>query len=135
MTLEKILVGYDGSEKAKKALSLALKMAKAWGSKITVLAVIHLPEFNQDTLFDLERRKIVSELKWAMEKAAEEKVDLEIKTTMGDPADNIIRLAREGKFDLVVLGRRGLSRIGYWLTGSVSERVLRHSPCSILIVE
>ncbi|QSR87554.1 universal stress protein [Candidatus Methylacidiphilum infernorum] len=135
MTLEKILVGYDGSEKAKKALSLALKMAKVWGSKITVLAVIHTPEFDQDTQFDLERRKIVSELQWAMEKAGEEKVDLEIKTTMGDPADNIIRLAREGKFDLVVLGRRGLSRIGYWLTGSVSERVLRHSPCSILIVE
>ncbi|ACD84208.1 universal stress protein [Candidatus Methylacidiphilum infernorum] len=135
MTLEKILVGYDGSEKAKKALSLALKMAKAWGSKITVLAVSHPPEFDQDTQFDLERRKIVSELKWAMEKAAEEKVEVEIKTTMGDPADNIIRLAREGKFDLVVLGRRGLSRIGYWLTGSVSERVLRHSPCSILIVE
>ncbi|TFE73429.1 nucleotide-binding protein, UspA family [Methylacidiphilum caldifontis] len=133
--MEKILVGYDGSEGAKKALSFALKLATVMGSKITILAVSHPPEFNQDTEFSLERQKIVSEIKWAMEKAAEEKVGIEVKTAMGDPADKIIKLAREGNFDLVVLGRRGLSRVGYWLTGSVSERVVRHSPCSILIVE
>ncbi|CAI9084625.1 universal stress protein [Candidatus Methylacidiphilum fumarolicum] len=135
MHVEKILVGYDGSESSKKALSFALQIAKSFSSKVTILSVMHAPEFNQDMEFVLEREKIVSDLKWAMEKAAEEKVELEVKTEMGDPADRILKLAKEGNFDLVVLGRRGLSRVGYWLTGSVSERVLRHSPCSILIVE
>jgi nucleotide-binding universal stress UspA family protein len=52
----------------------------------------------------------------------------------GDPATELLRLARERAFDLVVLGshgRKGLSRL---VLGSVAERVVRHAPCTVLVV-
>jgi nucleotide-binding universal stress UspA family protein len=52
----------------------------------------------------------------------------------GDPASGIVEAARNGNFDLVVVGHRGLSSIEAFLMGSVSNRVVTHAPCSVLVV-
>jgi nucleotide-binding universal stress UspA family protein len=52
----------------------------------------------------------------------------------GDPAGEILRAAREGKSDLVVIGARGLGRLGGLILGSVSVRVLHAAPCPVLVV-
>ncbi len=51
----------------------------------------------------------------------------------GDPAEEILKLAREIHADLIVLGRRGLGRIGGLMRGSVSDRVLHGAHCAVLI--
>jgi len=52
----------------------------------------------------------------------------------GDPANEIVSAAQEGGYDLVVVGHRGLSPVRAFLLGSVSDRVVMHATCSVLVV-
>jgi nucleotide-binding universal stress UspA family protein len=53
----------------------------------------------------------------------------------GDPAQTLLRVAEQREADLIVVGSHGRSGIGRLLLGSVSENVLRHAPCSVLVVK
>jgi nucleotide-binding universal stress UspA family protein len=52
----------------------------------------------------------------------------------GDPAEEILRVAKDGGYDLIVVGHRGLSPVKAFLLGSVSNQVVSHAPCSVLVV-
>jgi nucleotide-binding universal stress UspA family protein len=53
---------------------------------------------------------------------------------MGDPDDEILRFCDEqGGFGLIVMGSRGLTRIKRVIMGSVSESIVRHAPCPVLV--
>ena len=52
----------------------------------------------------------------------------------GDPAKEIVAVAKEGGFDVVVVGHRGSGRIREMFMGSVSEKVVHSAPCSVVIV-
>ncbi len=53
---------------------------------------------------------------------------------LGKPAEEILKVAKTHKADLIVTGAKGLGAIGRVLLGSVSTRVVQHSPCSVLVV-
>ena len=53
----------------------------------------------------------------------------------GNPAKTICRVAKNNDIDLIVIGRRGRSGISELMMGSVSNYVLHHAPCSVLIVQ
>lgn len=59
----------------------------------------------------------------------------EIEIVVGDPAEEIIRLANIYHADLVVIGNRGLTGVNRILQGSVSSQVVTDSPCSVLVVK
>ncbi|MGQ9586706.1 MAG: universal stress protein, partial [Anaerolineae bacterium] len=61
-------------------------------------------------------------------------VKAELLLRVGDPAQEIVQAAKEGGFDLIVVGHRGLSPVKAFLLGSVSERVVAHASCSTLVV-
>lgn len=69
------------------------------------------------------------------EEAARAGVETEVMQCTGEPSRNICTAAREGQVNLIVMGRRGLAGIGELLLGSVSNYVLHHAPCSVLIVQ
>jgi nucleotide-binding universal stress UspA family protein len=52
----------------------------------------------------------------------------------GDPADEIVAAAKGRRADLVVVGAKGVSAVGRFFLGSVSTKLVRHCPCSILVV-
>lgn len=54
---------------------------------------------------------------------------------IGDPAEEIIALAEKERFDLIVMGSRGLAVSERFLVGSVTQKVVEHSPCSVLVVK
>lgn len=53
---------------------------------------------------------------------------------MGHPAATIIRVAEDEKCDLILLGSRGLGEVKRFLLGSVSDAVVHHAHCPVLIV-
>ncbi len=53
----------------------------------------------------------------------------------GYPIDNIVAVACEENFDLIVMGRRGQNHLTHMLLGSVSDGVLDQAPCAVLIVK
>jgi nucleotide-binding universal stress UspA family protein len=61
-------------------------------------------------------------------------VDVTTRICMGDVADEILDLAESAKAEIIVLGRRGLGRVREVLLGSVSQKVLHHAGCTVIIV-
>ena len=137
---KKILLAYDGSEGANRALEAGIDLAKIHGAELWALAVEEkLPRFS-GTIDEVKEEKEYANqyygklLKEAGAKAKE--AGLELKTLMrpGHPAQTIVAVAKEGKFDLVLVGHTGLSGVWAAFLGTTAEKVSRHAPCSVLIV-
>lgn len=60
---------------------------------------------------------------------------LSIDVVFGDPGEEIVAAARRMNADLVVMGSRGMGRLGQAVLGSVASYVLRHSPCPTLVIK
>jgi nucleotide-binding universal stress UspA family protein len=133
--MNRILVAYDGSESARRALDQAAALAN--GHQVTVVSVAELlPQFGRAAPMlvpeeDEERKRELAE---AVEILADRGVKANAIERRGDPSDLIIDTAKNEGADLIVLGTRGLSPIKSWMLGSVSTRVLHHAPCDVLVV-
>ena len=152
---EKILVPLDGSEHSQRALECAVQISKRFNGKVTLLHVysvavppVVMPEPSTLTPassgpVSTEVQKMVEGLRdagknilsdaeqWA--KSAE--VETETLLKEGNAAQEIVRTAREGEYNLIVIGARGMSRIKELFMGNVSEGVIRNAPCPVLIVK
>ena len=136
----KILVAYDGSEGAVKGLKAGINLAKVHQAELFALAVEEkLPRFSA-TIDEVQDEKEFADqkygkiLKVAEALAKEAEVDLKTILRPGHPAKTIVEVAKEGKFDLILVGHSGLSGVWAAFLGSTAEKVSRHACCSILIV-
>jgi nucleotide-binding universal stress UspA family protein len=130
-----ILVAYDGSDSAKRALDRAAKLAN--GNKVTVVSVAEgLPQFGRAPalLVPEEHEERLRELSEAAAALHENGVELHAVERRGDAATLIVDEAEKEHADLIVIGTRGLSDTKRWLLGSVSTKVLHHAPCDVLVV-
>lgn len=130
-----ILVAYDGSEGAKRALEVAADRAN--GQPVTVVSVAELlPQFGRAGAMllpeeDEERKR---ELADAMQILKARGVTAKAVERRGDPAEAIVDEANQEGAELIVVGTRGLNAAKRWLMGSVSTRVVQHAPCNVLVV-
>ena len=131
----KIVVGYDGSDGAKRALDRAITLAGGDG-RITVVAGAEMharPGIAEGARLDpseIERRR--KDLEEAKGILAERGVDAEMLEAQGDPGDVIVESAKGA--DLVVVGSRGLNPFQRLLLGSVSSKVVHRAECDVLVV-
>ncbi len=138
--IKKILIPVDGSESSKKGLEFGLAIAENASAEVTILEVIEefgpLPGYYEAPPINIDRVKWVAEQRF--EKIhpilEEAKVKWDRRIEEGYAAETIIRIAEEGNYDLIVIGSRGMGFLGRFLLGSVSDRVVHHAPCSVLVV-
>jgi nucleotide-binding universal stress UspA family protein len=132
--MKHILVGFDGSTNARRALDEALDVARA-DTRITVVAAAQAPAPPGQVLpvgaEGLEERR--RELEDARRRLAELGRDAELVAVSGAPADVLVEEAEKRGADLIVVGRRGLSGAERLAMGSVSSKVARTARCSVLI--
>jgi nucleotide-binding universal stress UspA family protein len=142
----KILLATDASKDALKAAQMASDIANISGSELHVLHVGNMKEFHvapgaeqsfsphTASLADV-REKAEQTLAEAVRQVEEAGGTVaEAHTRMGDPDDQILRFCEEqGDFGLIVMGSRGLGPIKRRLMGSVSESVVRHANCPVLV--
>lgn len=125
----KILVAVDGSKDSKKALEYAIEISKKYGSEMTLLNVARtmLPHIGEDTAKMMAQR--------ILSQAEIQAKDMRVRKriALGHPVKEIVKIAKEGSFDLIALGSRGVSPAKRFVLGSVSENVTRSAPCSVLI--
>ncbi|MDH7479219.1 MAG: universal stress protein [Syntrophomonadaceae bacterium] len=127
----RILVPIDGSPLSFKAIDIAQDLIKAGkGSRLTL---IHVTTDDQDLL---EKTQGFAErvLEEGMKRVSAE-VQTDVRLEIGAPAEVISRVAGEEKYDLIVMGTRGLTPIKSILIGSVSAKVSALSPCHVLLVK
>lgn len=151
---EKILVPLDGSEQSLKALNFAVQIAKKFDGKITLIhaysvvgitgilpepsATIGVPIMSAGDVSKLVEaareagKKILEEGK---KRVKTEHVEAEILLEEGHPVQEIVKAAKEGNFGLIVMGARGVSHIRELLLGSVSDAILHHAVCPVLVVK
>ncbi|MEM7182861.1 MAG: universal stress protein [Spirochaetota bacterium] len=139
--VKKILIPIDGSESSQKALEMAISMTEVTKANLTVLEVIEdfgpLPGYYENAPAGESRVEWISEQRFEkvhppLEKS---KINWQRKVVKGYPAEKICEVAEEGAYDLIIIGSRGLSAVGRFFLGSVSDRVIHHAPCSVLVVK
>jgi nucleotide-binding universal stress UspA family protein len=152
----KILVPLDGSEHSDRALATALQIAKNFNSEITLLHVysvtvtpVVIPEpttlnptgvpiatsAEVSKMVDAARDEGKKILLDGEQKVRAENLPVETSLREGNSPQEIVKVAKEGQFDLIVIGARGIHRLRDLLMGSVTEGVVKHASCSVLVVK
>jgi nucleotide-binding universal stress UspA family protein len=122
----KILVAYDGSALADKAIDEAIDLAEKFKGNIIVLYVAW-------DKTDDESRHL---LRHAEDKLKQSKVKYKLRIERSEyPPRRIIRIAMDEACDLIAIGSRGMGGGKAWMLGSVSSRVLEDSHCPVLVVK
>jgi nucleotide-binding universal stress UspA family protein len=138
---KKILVANDGSEGAKKALKTAIDLAKKYNSELHSISVEEGVPHYAATIGEVEEfRKEANEFfkkinDEAIEDARREGIDLYTKVQAGHEVETIVQYAKEGKFDLLVIGFMGHSKIFGRVWGSTSQNITKLSPCTVIVVK
>ncbi|TCV92040.1 nucleotide-binding universal stress UspA family protein [Luteibacter rhizovicinus] len=133
-----ILVGYDGSETARRAFLFALELARCSGARVRVVSVIQIAEGGPDvtTLMMSDTsakrvRELLGELK-SLEPDAESLVDLEV--VYGSPGDALLTQVLQNGIDHIVIGHTDRGALARWLVGSVSTDVLAKAHVPVTVV-
>jgi nucleotide-binding universal stress UspA family protein len=120
---QKILVGTDGSKTAAKAVDRAVEVAKSVNADLTIFSAGARAKATQ--IVEQEAARI-----------ADTGVPVSTLVAEGDPVAALLDTARDGHFDLLVLGNRGMTGVTRFLRlGAVPNKVAHHIPCSLLIVK
>jgi nucleotide-binding universal stress UspA family protein len=136
-----ILVPVDGSDNSYRALDAALLFSEKLGSNITA---VHVME--QVPITHIGSEKLLSEFLEAYKKENQDILSkcseiatqkgLTIKTLLlqGNPASVILDYSKQEKFDLLIMGSRGMGKFKELILGSVSNKIVHHSPCAVLLI-
>jgi nucleotide-binding universal stress UspA family protein len=134
----KILVGYDGSESARKAFDTAVELAMRDGAELFVLSVARPPEVGDDVeteaIIENSRdyhRGLLAPLE---QELAAKGVRARFEVAIGHPAEQIIYDADRHGVDVIVVGDRGRSKFARLLLGSVSKQVVQYANRAVLVV-
>jgi nucleotide-binding universal stress UspA family protein len=134
MLSKRILLAYDGSEQARRALTFTVELAKLVHAEVGVVSVVpvHAGRIGMDPWDD---RKVHSE---ELNEARQLIVETGITPTLHEPygviANEIVRTAEDGGYDHIVTGSRHLGLMERTLQGSVSEAVATKFPATVTIV-
>ena len=148
LPLDKILVCTDDSPASQGAVKTALDLAQACGARITLLHALEFypyyeypqpdalgvtPAAGQE-LFELRERVAREHLDAWQQEAAQRGLTLEVRLQTGRQAYvEILAAADDLKPDLIIMGRRGKSGLERLLVGSVTARVIGHTPRKVLV--
>ncbi len=155
--MKKILVPVDGSNASISAVKKSIEIGKKYNSTIKLISVVKSTEYKRknrnENLWSAVDGSIITENE-ELEKKLESKYVENVRTLLdqivtrldfngtkvekevlvGEPYEKIIETARNGNFDLIVMGNRGFSKVKRFFVGSVAQRVISEAPCPVLVI-
>ena len=146
---KKILVPVDGSHSCLHAEELAAAIAKNFKSKVTVIHVVshELLHAGLELRYRVPPSVRTEITNWLLQTGKkivwdaealfkEEGVEVDARVIeYEDPAETVIRVAKDEEYDLIVMGNRGETEVEVFSLGSMAEKVFRHAECPVLIVK
>jgi nucleotide-binding universal stress UspA family protein len=149
--MKKILVPVDGSAASKLAVAQAVSLAKKFGSEVTLVTVVEVEsevayselgivisgEYAgvRETLIKIKQDSSNKMLDAIIKSLDCTGVSVKKIVRVGSAHPDITEEATVGKYDLIVMGHRGLNPVKRFFMGSVAKRVIEDAPCSVLIVK
>ncbi|HEX4760603.1 MAG TPA: universal stress protein [Thermoleophilaceae bacterium] len=136
-----VVAGTDGSPRAERAVQEAIDLCKSEGARLHLVAAFgdherhweSVPTSREVAVVDL-RSVAESILLRDARRAEEQGIDVDWAAREGTAADAIIDAASDLDADVIVIGNKGMTSRKRFLLGSVPEKVSRHAPCSVMIV-
>lgn len=151
MMFKNILVPLDSSDLAEQALPTAVRLAQSSRGAITLLHVLEqrsvlIPEgpdllghnlHTPQSIYsqaELAGREYLNNMEFGVARENPE-ITWHLRLEEGDPASLIVDVAAEQAIDLIVMSTHGYSGFTRWMLGSVTEKVLRHVSCPVLVIK
>jgi len=134
--MEKILVGFDGSEGSEKALNKAMLLIDDDG-ELVLLAVVPSPSdksFVDKDIYHTLKKKAQNLITGAISDIGSHGYSIRGFVEEGDVAAKIIDVANELNCDLIVLGSKGASEIGRYPIGSIANKVVQYAHKPVMVV-
>jgi nucleotide-binding universal stress UspA family protein len=137
---KRILIPLDGSERAEKAIPQALDIAPGGSAKIILVGVSvvfkgHAFEGDMRTVVRPDLDRVQEYLETQAEWLSNQGYDVDVVVRRGDAAEQLLALAKEEDIDLILMTSQGRTGFAHWFYGSVAERIVRTSECSVLVLK
>jgi nucleotide-binding universal stress UspA family protein len=130
--IRRLLLATDGSKSSEQALRFLVREIKPERAGMTIeVLVMHVIQFLRYPEVREAARTIVHEY---AEKLAQAGFRADEVTQLGHPIEEIMKIADRHKVDLILAGAKGLGAVARFFLGSVSTKLVQHSPCSVLVV-
>ncbi len=147
MDFKHILVTTDFSDDSVSAFSIAAKEAKAKNCKVSLLAVVNDWDVPPVFMQDIANPEAITRYRHDLADKAKEKLgayvqehfkDVDVETHVelaSQPVDQVITdFAKKNSCDLIIISSHGRGAIGNLLLGSVVQKVIRYSPCPVMVI-
>lgn len=146
---KRILVPLDGSPMSERALPAALALAQKFNGQIILLEVLDIPDPTPPSSYPEALTGWIGWVREARQQAHQEaqnyletlqdeldRKGVETRILLRDtaPAEDILDVASAEAIDLVVMSSHGRGGLARWTFGSVADKVVRHSPCPVLMI-
>ncbi len=134
---QNIVVGYDGSDRALRAVEQAADLATAVGSRLHIVQAVAKERIHE--VGESSDKQFLSDVEIARDQLANvaakfSHLDVRATAAVGSPASVLVAEANRTKADLILVGNRrvqGISRV----LGSIAEDVAHTAPCAVLIAK
>ena len=144
---KRILVPTDFSEGAEHALEYAICLSGFYHAEIVLLHVFDLPEYLSllsekagldseapERVLEAAKKRAVEKLQDIVRPLADKEPVIIIFLAIGVPFEEIVRVAAEWDVELIVMSTHGRTGLAHFLLGSITERVVSHAACPVLVV-
>ena len=140
--MKKALVAIDQSQNSQFLISYAFRFAEK--NSIERLDFIHVvtridlsisgyvdypPHYNEESI----RQSFLNMIEKGMRESGVTATPFEFVLSTGTPYEEIIKMAEKNRYELILIGHRGLSNLERFFIGSVAAKVVRHAPCTVLV--
>lgn len=139
--MQKIIVADDGSVFAQKAIDKAVELAKKEESEIICVNVIEdfcpigLTEIDCNVVRELQMKEANTIIAAAVEKFKKAGVNARVIIEIGSPAEMIIEVAKREGADMIIAASHGKHGAKKFAFGSVTARLIEHSPVPVLVMK
>lgn len=135
-----ILVAFDGSDHARKAALIAGELARQQ-HPVAQIRVVYAVEPIYADLGEPNFSNLASERSLRAQTMFQDarkligaEVDVHEELLSGPAAEEIIKVAQVRASDLIVMGSRGLGALASLLLGSITQKVISHAPCPVMVI-
>lgn len=159
MGFQKILVALDHSRLSESVFSYALELAQAYEASLKIFHCLTIEAMGETVMpsvpgevghytglidnvylsqqVDLQGRaeQVQTLLQNYSAVATSQGISTELEQQVGSPGQSVCQIAKDWGADLIVLGRRGRKGLAEAFLGSVSNHVVHHAPCSVLVIQ
>ncbi|MBD8881404.1 MULTISPECIES: universal stress protein [Rhodanobacter] len=131
------LVGYDGSDAARRAFAFAMELARCGGGRVRVVSVLQVAEGGDTCALMMtdsgtQRAQELNDELVALDPDTARLVDIEL--THGSPGDVLLSQVAQHDIDHIVIGHTERGALARWLVGSVSDNVLAGAHVPVTVV-